>query len=108
MSEGSDRFTLTSHDDNVIVLAGELDAHTAPTVEAALADVDDTDTAVLDMSGLTFIDSSGLRVLISAHRDRAEAGGALHLRNPSRSVQRLLSISGLEGHLVVESDTAPD
>ena len=58
---------------------------------------------MLDLPGVTFIDSSGLRVLVEAHQLRIERGTRLVLRAPSAPVQRLLEISGLAGHLDVTS-----
>jgi len=84
-----------------LTLEGELDPHTAPT----LAEEIDTLVAegvtevVLVLSGLGFVDSSGLRVIISADRDLAEKGGRLVLRAPSDNVKRLLEITGLLEHL---------
>jgi anti-anti-sigma factor len=102
MTEGSARLTITSSPPGTLVVAGELDAHTAPELADALAELPEDADVMLDLSDLSFMDSSGLRVLISAHRSLTEAGQSLTLRHPSRSVQRLLSVSGLEGHLTVE------
>jgi anti-anti-sigma factor len=54
---------------------------------------------VLVLSGLGFIDSSGLRVIITADRDLAAQDGRLVLRAPSDNVRRLLEITGLLDHL---------
>jgi len=91
-------------DEVVLVLAGELDPHTAPTLRAHIdREVDDgTSTLVLDVAGLLFIDSSGLRVIISAHKEMADRGGRLVLRSPSGNPQRLLEITGLADHVAVE------
>jgi anti-sigma B factor antagonist len=60
---------------------------------------------VIDLSGVGFIDSSGLRVLVEAHQ-RAEAEARrLVLSGPSRQVLRLLEISGLMEYLHVEPST---
>ena len=58
---------------------------------------------VVDLAGVSFIDSSGLRVLVQDHQTRTEAGESLRLRAPSAAVQRLLEISGLSGYLDVAS-----
>lgn len=97
---GADGFDISRTDDG-LRLSGELDAHTAPLLQAALADVDDERT-VLDMAGVAFVDSSGLRVLIQAHQAAGEAGRTLVLTNPSDAVTRLLEISGVAGYLVVD------
>lgn len=102
--QGPDRLTIATDDnsDGIFVVAGELDAHTASDLETALEPVESDADVVLDLSGLEFMDSSGLRVIISVNRRLVDGGGSLVLRHPSRSVQRILSISGLEGHIGVD------
>lgn len=94
---------LDSHLDaaGALVLIGEIDTYTAPELEGSLAGL--PDACVVDLAGVSFIDSSGLRVIVAAHTQRRERGGGLTLRAPSPSVERLLEISGVAGHLVVES-----
>ena len=87
--------------DTVFVLRGELDPHTAPSLRTEIDRVFDAGRTnlVLDLSGLSFIDSSGLRVIISAHKDAAERNGHLVLRSPSQTTRRLLDITGLIEHI---------
>jgi len=89
----------------VLVLSGELDPHTAPTLRQAVdgAVVDGTRTLVFDLGGLSFVDSSGLRVIIAAHREMAERGGRFILRSPSATTRRILDITGLSSHVEVEA-----
>jgi anti-anti-sigma factor len=83
-------------------LAGEIDAHTAQALAARLEPLPGAgDKLMIRMADVEFIDSSGLRVLIDAHRRAAAAGRELVLQQPSPAVARLLAISGLEGHLAV-------
>ena len=51
---------------------------------------------VLDMSGVTFINSAGLRELVRIFKRSQRAGGMLHILNPSDQVQRLLELVGLD------------
>jgi anti-sigma B factor antagonist len=89
--------------ETVLVLGGELDPHTAPLlrdqIERSLGA--GRVNLVLDLAGLSFIDSSGLRVIISAHKDTAERGGHLVLRSPSPTARRLLDITGLLDHIEI-------
>jgi anti-sigma B factor antagonist len=88
-----------------LVLVGEIDAHTAPELAARLDPLPGNSTdLVVDVAGIEFIDSSGLRVLIEAHQRANAAGRRLVIRRPSVSVRRLFEISGLSGHLVVADD----
>ena len=94
-------------DDLVIVLAGELDPHTAPLLEHEIADGLAEEVSpkrvVLDVAQLGFMDSSGLRVIIRAHQELEARGASLVLRSPSETVLRLLDITDLRNHLVVEN-----
>lgn len=89
----------------LLVLEGEVDPHTTEqldeAVDAALASAGDL---VLELSGVTFIDSAGLRSLIRAQRQVDEAGGSLVLRAPRPSTRRVLEITGLTDELTVEAD----
>lgn len=86
-----------------IVLVGELDPHTAPYLQRAIDQVLETSGTdlVLDLAGLAFVDSSGLRVLISAQSQLADQGGTLTLHAPSETVHRLLEITGLIDHIAI-------
>ena len=49
----------------------------------------------IDLSAMSFIDSTGLGVLVGVLKRAREAGGELRLRGPSRSARKVLEISGL-------------
>lgn len=106
MSSNLDQLRITAERDgdrDILHLVGELDPHTAPLLKDqvdALADGGSLDV-VLDLSRLVFIDSSGLRVVISAHREMADRGGQLTLQSPSDTAQRLLEITGLVDHISI-------
>jgi anti-anti-sigma factor len=85
--------------DGVFVVRGEIDAHTYTTLDRALEGGEPV--TQVDLSEVTFIDSSGLRVLVRHHQDRQRNGGRLEIVSPSRPVQRLFEISGLTGQLNV-------
>lgn len=97
MSAEETRLDIARDADGALILAGEIDSYTAPDLAERLAA--DPPVEVLDVAGVTFIDSSGLRVLVEVHQARAARGSRLVLRAPSAPVQRLLEISGLAGHL---------
>lgn len=104
MSEPGAPLSITPTSDGVAI-AGEIDAHTAPAVAAALAAAEH-DPLIVDLSAVDFVDSSGLRVLLEAHQARKAAGNSLVLAQPSPAVQRVLDVAGVDGYLTVTSDPA--
>lgn len=50
----------------------------------------------IDLSQVSFIDSTGLGMLVGVHRTAHEMKGGLHLLNANREVRRLLQVTGLE------------
>ena len=88
----------------VLVLNGELDPATASTFDAAVDKVlaEGATELVVDMAGLSFIDSSGLRSLISAHKRTEPA--PLRLRRPTPFASQLLSITGLEQQFQIDTE----
>jgi anti-anti-sigma factor len=80
-----------------ICLHGELDLASVPSVEVELELVEATDARVIvvDLSGLTYVDSSGIALLLSAHaRSRAD-GDRLSLIRGSAEIQRVFELCGL-------------
>jgi anti-sigma B factor antagonist len=80
-----------------VAVSGEVDITTAPDLRAWLTRALDDGAAkvVLDLSGVEFMDSSGLSVLVGAHRRLARLGGRLGIVGVSPIVARLLSVTGL-------------
>lgn len=88
-------------DVHTIRLSGELDLATADDVQRELERVEATeaDSIVIDLSELTFMDSTGVRLLVTAHaRARADSNRLTLLRG-GRAVQRILQLSGVEALL---------
>lgn len=86
-----------------VVPQGELDLATAPELERALLErLEAGDDLVLDLRELVFMDSSGVRVLVTAHRvaDDPDHGRLLIVRPEGGSpVSRVLDISGIAEQL---------
>ena len=98
-------FRATEHN-GVAFLAGELEADTAEraraAVNAALAHA--SGRVVVDLSALTFCDSTGVRVLAGALR---RAGGRpVVLRNPHSTVRKVLDLTGMTEKFVLEYDAS--
>jgi anti-anti-sigma factor len=104
MSDLGTELTIERHDDRLI-LTGEIDADSAPRLEQAILDRFERGATALrlDLSGVTFMDSSGLRVVIATTEAARGRGGDLVLVEPTPAVRRLIEVSGLEDHLNVES-----
>ena len=81
--------------DGITVLSGEIDAETAPQVAASLDECAPESQVRLDVSAVTFMDSSALRVLVAQHHRLEAAGGRLEIVQPSRPVTRLFEITSL-------------
>jgi anti-anti-sigma factor len=62
----------------------------------------DAPNVVVDLSGVTFIDSTGLGVLVAALNRAREAGGQMTLRGPTRSTRKVLDITGLSQLVAIE------
>lgn len=61
-------------------------------------------TLVLDLAAVTFMDSSGLAVLVALNNQTTQAGRALVVRNPTPRVLEVLRITGLDDFLPLETD----
>ncbi|MGN6782887.1 MAG: STAS domain-containing protein [Marmoricola sp.] len=97
-----DRFT--EADGELFAVTGELDLASGPEMRKAVMQAN---TAVgrnvgLDLSGLSFMDASGLRALLELRSDLARSGGRLVLRAAPRRVRRVLDLTDL-GPLLLES-----
>jgi anti-sigma B factor antagonist len=80
----------------LVSAAGELDLATSPRLRATLDDATETGSRVLiDLSEVSFLDSSALSVLVRSHTLLADAGGELKLVVKTASVRRVLEVTGL-------------
>jgi anti-sigma B factor antagonist len=83
--------------DCVMTVRGDIDLASAPDFESSLRSALDASPSsiTIDLAGLTFIDSSGLRVLVSLSKEAQSRATTLGLRNIPRHAQRVLDITGL-------------
>jgi anti-sigma B factor antagonist len=80
----------------VVKIVGELDIRTREHLELVVGElVDGGGEVVLDLSALTFSDSTGLAGLVRLHKRARAAGGSLVLREPVERVRNLLTVTGL-------------
>jgi anti-sigma B factor antagonist len=91
----------------VVAVAGELDIATAPLLADRLAAVRAADPAgaiMVDLSGTEFVDSTGVRTL--AHASRERAGFALVCPSDNLAVTRVLELTGFNEVLTVHDSLA--
>jgi anti-sigma B factor antagonist len=83
-----------------LVVVGEIDLASAVPFGQRLAELirDARSPAVVDLSGVTFFDSSGINVLVRAGVSAEAAGVDLILQAPSRQVRTVLTLTGLADH----------
>ena len=88
----------------VLVLAGELDAASAPELKQRLDELLRQPHArvMLDLNGLQFVDSAGVSVLIKAKQAADTHGRTLVLRRPTAQLERVFALVGLADWLAVE------
>jgi anti-sigma B factor antagonist len=81
----------------VVVASGELDLHSSPPFKEALVGAIEggASRVVVDLSGVTFIDSSALGALIGGARRAALGGSELMIVCPPGSVARVIELTGL-------------
>jgi anti-sigma B factor antagonist len=93
-----------SGDDHAIVLSvtGELDLATSPELEAALERAaTGPELLILDLRGVSFMDSTGLSLLVKAHRRAQESQRRLAVVRGGAQVQRLLTLTGVAERLTL-------
>lgn len=100
----------TSEGAAVVRLLGEVDLAMVTTLRSTLHElvVDGHVALVVELDGVTFMDSSGLGVLVSAQREVRVFRGSLVLAQPSPPVQRLLALTSLDRVFEVRLDPSAE
>lgn len=85
--------TTRNGDEAVVIIGGDVDAETSPQLEAEINSVlgRGVRSMIVDVEAVSFLGSSGLSVLIGAHR----AADHFELRRGNRIVDRLIELTGL-------------
>jgi anti-anti-sigma factor len=86
-----------------VLVAGEIDLTSAPQLDDEVTGLIEGSVSELtiELTGVSFMDSTGLRVLLKASKLLESAGGSLVLKQPSEPVRRLLEVSGLDTHFQI-------
>jgi len=93
-----------SFDGNVlnVALEGRFDTMTAPELEASInSDIANADSAVIDMSGVEYVSSAGLRVLLSTHKKLAAKNGLI-VKNVNDTVMEVFEVTGFNDIFTIE------
>ena len=100
--------TRSQGDHTVVSVLGEIDLYTAPRLQSELMSALGSSPArlIVDMSGVDFCDSTGINVLLAAHRHAREHGGELQLAGPGSATRKVLQVTGLESVFTVLDDPA--
>lgn len=97
----SQPFDISSHRHDgvhLVSVSGEIDLATAPSLRDELGNegADKSATTVVDLTEVTFLDSTALGVLVGARKARAEAGGQLRLVVAAPRILKIFEITGLD------------
>ena len=91
----------------IVRLTGELDHHSAQTVKATLEEAierGDVNHIILSLKDLTFMDSSGLGVILGRYKQISNRGGKMVVCDVNQAVYRLFELSGLFKILQIEDN----
>jgi anti-sigma B factor antagonist len=94
-------FTVTSAEQGphtVVTVVGDLDVHTAPVLQQHLAPLTAVygTSLIIDLSGVGFVDSTGLGVMVGALKSLRESGGRLSAVVTVPRVLKVFSLTGLD------------
>lgn len=86
-------------------IEGEIDSHTAPILKGELELIALSDGLIieLDLSKVTYMDSSGLGVLVAFYKRVIKENTSLKLINPSERIMRMFNITGLSQFMDIEN-----
>ena len=86
----------------VIELVGRLDTNTAPALDKTIGeDIQDNNNLVLDLKGLEYISSAGLRVLLAAQK-KMQKSGSLKVKNVCSEIMDVFDMTGFADILTIE------
>ena len=88
--------------ETIIEIVGRLDTITAPALDKTInEDIGDTKNLVLDVKGMEYISSAGLRVLLAAQK-KMQKIGSMKLTNVCEDVMEVFEMTGFADILVIE------
>ena len=95
----------------LISLTGEIDHHSAVSVRTEIDEMIgqlSPKRAVLDLSNVDFMDSSGLGLIMGRYARMQAIGGKLFVRNPNERIVKIFKLAGLEKIVSIEAKENKD
>jgi anti-sigma B factor antagonist len=101
--------TRSQGDHTVMSVTGEIDLYTAPRLQSELTSAlaPGSVQLIVDMSKVDFCDSTGINVLLAAHRQARDRGGELQLASLGSATRKVLQVTGLESVFTVLEEPVP-
>lgn len=81
------------------LLSGEIDHHTARGTRTEIdSAIDSKQPAklILDFAGVSFMDSSGIGLVMGRYKIMQSIGGSIHIQNPPSHIKRVMQVAGLD------------
>lgn len=95
---------LEQNDEKVVVIEGRVDTVTVPELEMKVSPIWSVPgiTLVFDCEKMEYISSSGLRIILSTHKQVTAKGGKFILRNLTREVRSVIDLTGFSRILTIQ------
>ena len=90
----------------VVTVGGELDVHTAPSLQAALSALDSSGRIVVDLTAVSFLDSTGLSVFVNALAEARGREASLAVVASAPRVVKVFTLTGLDSALSLHATLA--
>ena len=91
----------------VVILKGEIDHHGAVRVRTELDELivrERPESVVFDLSGIEFMDSSGLGLMMGRYALLQKIGGTLRLKNPNERISKIFELANLGRMITIERE----
>jgi anti-sigma B factor antagonist len=91
-----------NNDETIVEIVGRVDTITAPALDKTISeDIGDTKSLVLDLKGVEYISSAGLRVLLSAQK-KMQKVGSMKIINVCEEVMEVFEMTGFVDVFFIE------
>jgi anti-sigma B factor antagonist len=92
----------------ILAITGEVDVYSAPELKDRIGEIIQAGqtTVIVDLSGVAFLDSTGLGALVEARSAAGEAGGSLPIVCTQERILKLFTITGLDGVFAIHPDVS--